>query len=67
MVAYPILALDQIGVELENPFSARRVGHLPLDELTAKIEKNLLALLGEKPAMPVGGATQREEKDLAAG
>ena len=47
MVAYPILSLDQIGVELENPFSAQRMGHLPLDELTAKIEKNLLALLGE--------------------
>jgi ion channel-forming bestrophin family protein len=45
LVAYPILALDQIGVELENPFSPRRMGHLPLDEITAKIEKNLLALL----------------------
>jgi putative membrane protein len=45
LVAYPILSLDQIGVELENPFSARRMGHLPLDELTAKIEANLLALV----------------------
>jgi ion channel-forming bestrophin family protein len=45
LVSYPILSLDQIGVELENPFSPRRMGHLPLDEITAKIEKNLLALL----------------------
>ncbi len=49
LVSYPILSLDQIGVELENPFSTRRMGHLPLDEITAKIEKNLLALLGDNP------------------
>jgi putative membrane protein len=58
LVSYPILALDQIGVELENPFSAQRMGHLPLDELTTKIEANLLALLGEEPvARPALGDT----------
>jgi putative membrane protein len=53
-VAYPILALDQIGIELENPFSIRRMGHLPLDEITAKIETNLLALLEDGPYAPLG-------------
>lgn len=45
LVAYPILALDQIGTELQNPFSVHNMGHLPLDEISMKIEKNLLALL----------------------
>jgi ion channel-forming bestrophin family protein len=45
LVAYPILSLEQIGVELQNPFSTQRLGHLPLDEITAKIEKNLEAQL----------------------
>jgi putative membrane protein len=45
LVSYPILSLDQIGVELENPFSAQRMGHLPLDEITTKIEANVLALV----------------------
>ena len=49
LVAYPILALDQIGIELQNPFNTTNMGHLPLDEICAKIEKNLLALLEERP------------------
>jgi putative membrane protein len=55
LVSFPILALDQIGVELENPFSAARMGHLPLDELTAKIEANVLALLGDNPVVQIAG------------
>src|SRR5206468_503101 len=53
MVAYPILSLDQIGIELQDPFSTRRMGHLPLDEITAKIEANLKAFLGDTPVAPV--------------
>jgi putative membrane protein len=53
LVAFPILSLDQIGVELEDPFSAQRLGHLPLDELTNKIEHNLRALLVEEPGTSV--------------
>ena len=44
LVAYPILALDQIGVELQNPFDTRNLGHLPLDAICETIERNLLAL-----------------------
>lgn len=44
-VSYPILALDYIGTELQNPFSKRSLSHLPLDEITANIEANLFALL----------------------
>ncbi len=46
-VAYPLLALDQIGTELQNPFSTRNLGHLPLDDISAGIEKNVLALESE--------------------
>lgn len=44
MVAYPLVALDQIGVELQNPFSRRHLSHLPLDDISATVERNLLAL-----------------------
>jgi putative membrane protein len=53
LVSYPILSLDQIGVELEDPFSPQRMGHLPLDEITGKLEANLLALLGDEARLGV--------------
>ncbi|PQO38383.1 bestrophin family protein [Blastopirellula marina] len=51
LVAYPLLALDQIGVELENPFSQARLNHLPLDQISATIRSNVLASIDEIPAM----------------
>jgi putative membrane protein len=48
LVAYPLLALDQISVELQNPFSLSRVSHLPLDDICRTIQSNLLALLDEE-------------------
>lgn len=44
LVAFPLLSLDQIGIELENPFSVRRLSHLPLTEIGAKIQRNVMAL-----------------------
>ena len=29
MVAYPLMSLDQIGIELQNPFSKANLSHLP--------------------------------------
>jgi putative membrane protein len=48
LVAYPLLALDQISVELQNPFSQNRLSHLPLDDICRTIEANVLALLDEE-------------------
>ena len=48
LVAYPVLALDQIGVELQQPFATRSLNHLPLDDICRTIENNLLALLAER-------------------
>ena len=47
LVSYPILALDNIADDLQHPFSTRSINHLPLDDITATIEGNLLALLAE--------------------
>jgi putative membrane protein len=46
-VAYPILAVDQIGVELQHPFSKTSLSHLPLDDISNNIEKNLQGLLAQ--------------------
>ncbi|MFK7777300.1 MAG: bestrophin family ion channel [Gimesia sp.] len=45
LVAYPLVSLDQIGIELQNPFSKANLSHLPLNEISATIEKNLMELL----------------------
>lgn len=44
LVAYPILAVDRIGVALQNPFHPTDLGHLPLDDICATIQEDLLAL-----------------------
>jgi putative membrane protein len=53
LIAYPIFALDQIADDLQRPFSTQSINHLPLDDITSTIERNLLALLGEEPVVPV--------------
>jgi putative membrane protein len=44
LVSYPMLGIDRIGQELENPFSPERASHLPLDAICQTIEKNLRSL-----------------------
>lgn len=45
LVAYPLFSLDQLGVELQNPFSTDNLSHLPLDEICVTIECNLVNAL----------------------
>lgn len=67
LVAYPILSLDLIGAELQNPFNVRNLGHLPLDELCQTIEGNLLALLAEdSPLNAESNSTQLVNADRNA-
>lgn len=47
LVAYPLFSLDQLGIELQNPFSLRNLSHLPLSTISNNIEKNVLQLLRE--------------------
>jgi ion channel-forming bestrophin family protein len=65
LVAYPLLSLDQISVELQNPFSKRRLSHLPLDEICASIQRNVLALSDAEAAdedSEISEAPQRHSK-----
>lgn len=45
VIAFMMLSLDRIGMELQNPFDTRRVNFLPLDNICMTIEQNLLELL----------------------
>jgi putative membrane protein len=49
MVAYPLVSLDQIGIELQNPFCVDNLSHLPLDGISETIQQNLEGLLKAKP------------------
>ncbi|MGE3314313.1 MAG: bestrophin family protein [Planctomycetaceae bacterium] len=44
-VAYPLISLDQIGIELQNPFAKSNLSHLPLDDISNTIERNVIGLL----------------------
>jgi ion channel-forming bestrophin family protein len=62
LVAYPLLALDEIGVELQNPFCRTRLSHLPLGDICTNIERNLLAALEDaKSGRPAEIALMRSE------
>ena len=41
LITYAFLSLDQISIELQNPFSIKNLSHLPLDEICLNIEKNI--------------------------
>lgn len=45
LVAYPLLSLDQIGIELQNPFSKKRLSHLPLEDICETIQTNVFSFL----------------------
>ena len=40
-----MLALDEIGIELQNPFATDNFNHLPLDRYDQLIEDNLMELM----------------------
>jgi len=42
LIAYPLLALDRIGLELQNPFARENLSHLPLNDICETIQKNVL-------------------------
>ncbi|RUL89479.1 bestrophin family protein [Tautonia sociabilis] len=50
LIAYPILALDKIGDDLQDPFSPKNLNHLPLDAICRTIECDLLGLLTSEEA-----------------
>ena len=44
LTAYPLLSLDEIGIELQSPFSQNTLSHLPLDQICQNIKNNVLYL-----------------------
>ncbi len=52
LVAYPLFSLDQLGAELQNPFDQNNLSHLPLEEISNTIEKNVLALKKDESSVP---------------
>jgi putative membrane protein len=46
LVAYTLLSLDQIGWELQNPFSEDRLSHLPLGRICVGIQRDILEIQG---------------------
>jgi putative membrane protein len=50
LVAYPLMSLDQIGIELQNPFAKANLSHLPIGDISNAIERNLLGLMKVKQA-----------------
>ena len=54
LAAYAFLALDKIASELQYPFDRRRVSSLPLDEISAGIERNVMSLLDPRLAALYG-------------
>ena len=61
LVAYPLLALDQIADDLQRPFSTGSINHLPLNDITTNIETNLLALLDEQEQLQEPGSRSTVE------
>jgi ion channel-forming bestrophin family protein len=45
LASYPLFSLDEIGAELQNPFSSRNLSHLPLDRICRTISGNVMGLL----------------------
>ncbi len=56
VIAYAVLMLDQLGIELQQPFATRSLNHLPLDDICRTIENNLLALLRQTSGYSGSGA-----------
>lgn len=46
LAAYPLFSLDEIGAELQNPFSPRNLSHLPLETICHTIQRDVLSLEG---------------------
>ncbi len=44
LVAYPVMSLDQIGIELQNPFAEHNLSHLPLYDISQTIQRNVTNL-----------------------
>lgn len=47
IITYPLLALDQIGIELQNPFERKSLSHLPLNQFTDRLRQDILSIVDD--------------------
>lgn len=66
LVAYPLLALDRIGSELQNPFAQRNLSHLPLNDISTTIERNVTGLLTDADRF-CHDASERDDRAVIVG
>ena len=66
-VAYPLVVLDRIAAELQNPFPVTNLNHLPLDELCDAIEADVMGLDRPRPAPPADATPPDGVKPMKAG
>ena len=45
LASYPLFSLDEIGAELQNPFSEENLSHLPLNTICDNITDHVMALV----------------------
>ena len=45
LVAYPLLSIDKIGLELQNPFAQKNLSHLPLETICQGIKNTGIDML----------------------
>jgi putative membrane protein len=50
LITYILFGIEEIGVEIENPFGEDH-NDLPLEQICETIERNLLAMIEDKPAL----------------
>jgi ion channel-forming bestrophin family protein len=67
LVAYPLISLDQIGHELQNPFCPRNLSHLPLTDISMTIERNLQGLIRPPLEVPANDGFERRNLAIEAG
>lgn len=46
-ISYSLLAIDQIGIELQNPFSEKKLSSLPIIEISKNIETQINFMLND--------------------
>lgn len=44
LTSYPLFCLDEIGVQLQNPFAKSNLSHLPLNTICENIKNNVLSV-----------------------
>jgi len=58
LASYPLFTLDEIGAEIQNPFSPRNLSHLPLKNICINIQTNVMSLLDKPKAKVIVTASE---------